>query len=182
MIEVRKLDPRGIDAVRDELAGLLVDVVGHGASVGFLAPLAPSEASLYWESVRAAVAGDARVLLAAWQGGELAGSVQLDLCQRANGANRAEVQKLVVHSRARRAGVASALMRALEQEALRLRRGLLFLDTEAGSGAERFYQALGYTRLGELPQFACDTAGNWKATAIWFKTLFERAPGDVAAG
>lgn len=182
MIELRKLDTRGFDAVRDELAALLVDVVGHGASVGFLAPLAPSEAGLYWENVRAALSDGSRLLFAAWQGGQLAGSVQLDLCQRANGVNRAEVQKLVVHSRARRFGVASALMGELEREALSLRRGLLFLDTEAGSGAEGFYRALGYTRAGELPQFACDTAGQWKATALYFKTLFERKPGDVAAG
>lgn len=181
MIDIRRLDTRGLDAARDALEALLVDVVGQGASVGFLAPLAPSEASLYWEGVRAAVGDGSRLLLAAWRDGQLAGSVQLDLCQRANGANRAEVQKLVVHSRARRLGVASALMRALEQEALARRRGLLFLDTEAGSGAEGFYGAMGYTRVGELPQFACDTAGQWKATALYFKTLFERAPGDVAA-
>jgi acetyltransferase len=182
MIDIRKLDTRGFDAVRAELAALLVDAVGHGASLGFLAPLAPSEASLYWESVRVALAGSSRVLLAARQDGKLAGTVQLDLCQRANGANRAEVQKLMVHSRVRRAGLATALMQALEAEALARRRGLLFLDTEAGSGAEGFYLARGYTRVGELPQFACNTAGQWKATALYFKTLFERDAGDVAAG
>ncbi|HWJ93936.1 MAG TPA: GNAT family N-acetyltransferase, partial [Telluria sp.] len=122
------------------------------------------------------------VLLVAWQDGALAGTVQLDLCQRANGGNRAEVQKLMVHSRARRSGLATALMGALETEALARRRGLLFLDTEAGSPAEGFYHAQGYTRVGELPQFACDTAGQWKATALYFKTLFEREAGDVAAG
>jgi acetyltransferase len=86
------------------------------------------------------------------------------------------VQKLVVHSGVRRAGVASSLMRETQGQALALRRGLLFLDTEAGSGAQRFYQSLGYARLGELPDFACNTAGDWRATAIYFKTLFEPAP------
>ena len=182
MIELRRLDPRGMDAVRDELAQLLADVVDHGASVGFLAPLAPAEAVLYWESVRASVVSGTRLLLAAWLDGRLAGTVQLELCQRANGANRAEVQKLVVHSRARRRGVAAALMRELEREALALRRGLLYLDTEAGSGAEQLYRALGYQRAGELPQYACNTAGQWCATALYFKTLFQRAAGDVGAG
>lgn len=181
MIEIRSVDGNGIGAIRDELVALLMDVVAHGATVGFLAHLTPSEADLYWNSVRVAVSQGSRVLLVAWKNGNLVGAVQMDLCQRANGANRAEVQKLIVHSGVRRSGVATALMRALEIEAIGLRRGLLYLDTEAGSDAENFYPLLGYTRLGELPQFACDTSGQWRATAIHFKTLFSRMPGDVKA-
>jgi acetyltransferase len=181
MIEIRSLDARGADAVKAELAALLADVVDHGASVGFLASLSPTEADLYWAGVRAAVVNGSRVLLVAWQDGQMAGTVQLDLCQRANGGNRAEVQKLIVHSGARRSGVASALMQELERQALALRRGLLYLDTEAGGGAEHFYRSMGYTRLGELPQFACDTAGDWRATVIYFKTLLLRMVGDVEA-
>jgi acetyltransferase len=181
MMEIRRLDARGVDAVIADLAALLAHVVAHGASVGFLASLSSTEVDLYWAGVRAGVANGSRVLLVAWQDGQVAGAVQLDLCQRANGVNRAEVQKLIVHSSARRLGVATALMQELERQALALRRGLLHLDTEAGGSAESFYQSLGYMRLGELPQFACDTAGQWRATAIYFKTLFSRLTGDVEA-
>jgi acetyltransferase len=154
--------------------------VHHGASVGYLAPLGQSEALGYWLGVRAAVADGSRILLVALQDGQPAGTVQLDLCQKANGTNRAEVQKLLVHSSARRAGLARALMREAEALAVSLKRGLLFLDTLAGSGAEQFYQACGYTRLGELPDYATDTAGQWRATAIYFKQLF--TPQPLAAG
>ena len=43
-----------------------------------------------------------------------AASVQLALCQKANGLNRAEVQKLLVHSSAHRHGLGQQLMNTLE--------------------------------------------------------------------
>lgn len=182
MLTVHALDPAALDTHRAALQALLQDVVWQGASVGFLPPLGDAEAGAYWTSVRSALQEGGRLLWAAFLDGVLVGSVQLDLCQRANGANRAEVQKLIVHSRVRRAGIARALMAELERTAQARRRGLLYLDTEVGSGAEPFYRALGYMRIGELPQFACDTAGVWHATAVYAKTLFVRAAGDTAAG
>lgn len=92
-----------------------------------------------------------------------------------NGINRAEVQKLLVNSRARRSGVGRELMRTLEGRARALGRGLLYLDTESGSGAEAFYRALGYTCIGGLPEYACSSHGEWRANAIYYKTLFLRS-------
>jgi acetyltransferase len=176
MIEIRTLDANSVNELLPQLAGLLDDAVQDGASLGFLAPLSIDEALTYWEGVRGAVAGGSRVLLVAMQGARVMGTVQLDLCQKPNGSNRAEVQKLLVHSAARRSGVASGLMREAEAQALSLRRGLLYLDTEAGSGAERFYQSRGYLRLGELPDYAASPLGEWRPTAIYFKTLFAPRP------
>jgi acetyltransferase len=85
------------------------------------------------------------------------------------------VQKLLVHTRARRGGVGHELMRTLEARARALGRGLLYLDTEAGSGAEAFYRALGYTCIGGLPEYACSPEGEWRANAIYYKTLFVRS-------
>lgn len=181
MIEIRKLDARGVDRYLPELAELLVDAVQHGASLGFLAPLGASEALGFWLGVRAAVAEGSRVMLVALRGEQLLGTVQLDLCQKANGRNRAEVQKLIVHSAARRFGLARALMEEAETQARSHQRGLLYLDTEAGSGAEHFYQSCAYTRLGELPHYACNTLGEWRATAIYFKLLFSPQRLAVAA-
>jgi acetyltransferase len=178
MSEIRELDARGVETILPELVELLVDVVNDGASIGFLAPLSIEDARSYWHGVAGAVADGSRLVLVAEREGMLAGTIQLDLCQKPNGVNRAEVQKLMVHSRARRGGVASALMREAESQALALRRGLLFLDTEAGSGAEGFYQSFGYLRLGELPNYASSPAGEWRATAIYYKTLF--APEPIA--
>jgi len=158
---------------RDALARLLVDSVEHGASIGYVLPISLTSAHAWVDSLSASLAdGSRRLWLALSDDGQLLGSVQLELAQRQNGANRAEVQKLMVTSGQRRQGTARQLMAMLEAEALALERGLLFLDTEAGSPAERFYRALGYQRLGELPDFAHGADGVLRATAIYFKTLF----------
>lgn len=102
-------------------------------------------------------------------------SVQLALCQKTNGLNRAEVQKLLVLHEVRRRGLGQLLIHALEQGAREQKRGLLHLDTEAGSPAENFYSALGYTRVGELPNYCRSPDGHYSPTAIYFKTLGEPA-------
>ncbi len=161
-------------AHRHQLEDLLRDAVERGASIGFLSGLGREQAAGYWDEVREAVLAGSRMVLAAWRGERIVGTVQLDLCRKPNGVNRAEVQKLIVASWARREGVATGLMGALEDRALELERGLLFLDTEAGSGAEALYRRLGYQRVGELPDFACSPDGHWHPTAIYYKTLFTR--------
>jgi acetyltransferase len=173
-MQVRMLDAAGVKKHAAQLRALLLDAVAHGASVGFVMPLADSVADAYWSEVANAVEAGSRIVLVAWREHVLVGTVQLDLCMKPNGSNRAEVQKLLVHSGARRAGVGSILMEALEMQALALRRGLLFLDTEAESGAEALYQRLGYTRVGELPEYCATPDGAWRATAIYYKTLFVR--------
>jgi acetyltransferase len=164
------------DAARSGLVELLADAVRNGASLGFLESLTAEEAGSYWCEVRAAMQTGSRLLWLAQHEGKVLGSVQLDLCQKKNGVNRAEVQKLLVLSEVRRQGVARALMEAVEASARTLDRGLLFLDTEAGSGAEPFYQACGYTHAGGLPEYACSPNGEWRANAIYYKTLFSRSP------
>jgi len=164
------------DTARCGLAELLADAVRNGASLGFLESLSAEEAGSYWCEVRAAMQTGSRLLWLAEHEGKVVGSVQLDLCQKKNGVNRAEVQKLLVLSEVRRQGVARALMEAVEASARTLDRGLLFLDTEAGSGAEPFYQACGYIHAGGLPEYACSPSGEWRANAIYYKTLFSRSP------
>jgi acetyltransferase len=173
-MQIRMLDGAGAAAHAPQLRALLLDAVAHGASVGFVMPLSETVADSYWREVVRTLEAGSRILLVAWRDHVLVGTVQLDLCMKPNGSNRAEVQKLLVHSGARRGGVASALMEALEMQALALRRGLLFLDTEAGSDAEALYTRLGYTRVGELPEYCATPSGAWRATAIYYKTLFVR--------
>lgn len=171
---IRRLDARAIKGVRTQLATLLLDAVADGFSLGFLAGLDDQQLDAYWSGVEGDVARGSRVLLAAERNGLLVGTVQLDLCQKPNGSNRAELQKMLVHCTMRRRGVGTALLAAAEVEALALRRGLMFLDTEAGSGAEHLYQKAGYVRVGELPEYCCSPNGHWRATAIYYKTLFSR--------
>jgi acetyltransferase len=56
---------------------------------------------------------------------------------RANGNHRAEATKLFVHRRARRCGLARALMAEVERTARLLGRTLLVMDTRKGGEAER---------------------------------------------
>jgi acetyltransferase len=163
------------DAARADLVALLLDAVAHGSSLGFLASLTPTEASSYWCEVRAAMQTDARLLWFAEREGRVVGTVQMELCQKRNGVNRAEVQKLLVHSGAQRQGIARRLMREVEAVARSLQRGLLYLDTEAGSPAEPFYLACGFTYAAGLPEYACSPSGEWRSNAIYYKTLFLRS-------
>src|SRR5262245_66030696 len=111
---IRRLDGPGLEQHRDAFAELLTDAVDSGASVGFLPPLSAAAARDYWDGVRRAIESGSRLLLAAFDpAGALQGSVQLDLAGMPNARHRAEVMKLFVHRRARRRGVAEALMRSI---------------------------------------------------------------------
>jgi len=175
-VVIEAVDANMYAARREALVDVLVDAVEHGSSVGFMLPLSRDEAGQYWDGLLPSIRAGSRALWTAMDGKDVVGTVQLELITKKNGVNRAEVQKLLVHTRARRHGIARGLMQTLETRARELDRGLLYLDTEARSGAEDFYRALGYTCIGGLPEYACSPEGEWRANAIYYKTLFRRSP------
>ena len=154
-----------------ELIDLLKDSVAGGASIGFLPPLGNDEARDYWASAIEDLARGALVLLVARQGDTVVGTVQLALAQRPNARHRAEVQKLLVHTRARRRGIGLALLDAADGAARQAGRTLLVLDTRAGDPSEQLYLKHGYTRAGVIPQYARSANGELHATAIFYKLL-----------
>lgn len=154
-----------------QLIALLQDAVDDGASVGFVRPLATDMAEKYWQDVIREVGQRSRVLLVAFRDGAVAGSVQLGLCTRSNGLHRAEVQKLLVHTQWRRQGIATALMSAIEQEALAEHRSLLYLDTEPHKPAAAMYEQKGWIRVGEIPGYACSPDGHLHGAAIFYRKL-----------
>nr|WP_064493953.1 GNAT family N-acetyltransferase [Pseudomonas chengduensis] len=170
-VTLQRLDSASLDNYRDGLIVLLLDAVNDGASIGFLADLDEREAAEYFAQVHAGIADGSMLLWVAHEQGRVLGSVQLSLCQKPNGLNRAEIQKLLVLSDARRRSIARLLMQAVEQEAAARKRGLLYLDTEAGSDAEQLYRHLGYQCIGGLPDYACGPDGIYRANAIYYKTL-----------
>jgi GNAT superfamily N-acetyltransferase len=153
------------------LCTLLSDAVDSGASIGFMPPLDPIEALAYWDSVRLAVHEGSRILLVAFECAELVGSVQLDLCMRANGLHRAEVAKLMVHRTARRKGLGTALMAAVEEAARAEGRSLLVLDTRKGDPSEAVYRGTGYHVAGEIPKYARSADGELHATVLFYKLI-----------
>ena len=156
---------------------LIQDAVEDGASVGFLPPLSAADARAYWETVRAAVAGGARHLIVAEEGGRVLGAVQLDLPPMPNARHRGEVMKLIVHRLARRRGLGRALMRALERTAAGLNRTLLVLDTRRGDAAEQLYTSLGYREAGVIPRYAMSASGTLDDTVYMYREL-----GSTSAG
>jgi GNAT superfamily N-acetyltransferase len=154
-----------------QLADLLIDAVESGASIGFMPPITRDEALAYWRDVIAAMRAGLRLLLVALHGDLAQGSVQIDLEPRANGNHRAEVIKLFVHRRARRQGLAKALMSEVESTARRLGRTLLLMDTRKGGEADRMCESLGYVRFGEVPKYARSENGRLDTTAFFYCAL-----------
>ncbi|KHN49566.1 GNAT family N-acetyltransferase [Pectobacterium fontis] len=175
-----QLNAATLPVYREELANLLIDAVEKGASVGYHSPLSYKVAIDYFHSLQPSIANGERILWIACDEEGIVGSVQLELCQKPNGKNRAEIQKLLVHSRTRRTGIGRHLIQVLEKSALFQQRGLLYLDTQAGSPAEAFYRALGYRHLGELPDYASTPDGYYHPTAIYYKRLFAVNSGAKA--
>ena len=167
----RAVTPEAADL--DGLAALLIDVVDGGASVGFHAPLPLRTAQDYWREVIASLDDNVALWLARAPTAphRILGSVQVQRAGRENGRHRAEVCKLLVLHEARRSGIASQLMAALEDHARALGLTLLVLDTEAQSPAESFYRRQGWQRVGEVPAYASRGDGSLLATAFHFKAL-----------
>ena len=169
---VELLTPQQAQARRVALVDLLVDAVEDGASVGFVWPMTRTKAETWWEETLASHARGERLILAAEARGRLDGTVQLIPTPKENQAFRADLSKLLVRSSARRQGLGTALMRAAEDEARRIGRTLLILDTEAGSAAERLYTRLGWTRYGEVPAYAtCADNRSRAAVSFFYKML-----------
>ncbi|HKB02713.1 MAG TPA: GNAT family N-acetyltransferase [Gemmataceae bacterium] len=170
-IAIDQLDAPAAASLRPGLTDLLVDAVADGASVGFLHPLSPADADAYWSEVFNELAAGRRLLFVARDGNRVMGSVQLDIPARPNAAHRAEVQKLLVHTTARRRGLGTMLMSALEEAAAARGRYLLVLDTRAGDAAGRLYEKLGYVRAGVIPGYARSSSGRLHGTAIYYRDL-----------
>ena len=156
------------------LVGLLKDAVDSGASVGFLPPLAEAEGEAYWRGVIEAVRDGSCVLLGARDAdGALVGTAQLLLAMRANGSHRAEVAKVIVHTKARRRGIGRALMLELEARARGLGRTTLVLDTRRGDPSEQLYTSVGYTLAGVIPRYARSANGALDPSAFYYRVLSE---------
>jgi GNAT superfamily N-acetyltransferase len=171
MIHVRRLDAGEARLALTALGEILADAVAGGDSIGFMSGFTPNEGRAFYESVLPEIESGTRLLLAAFDDGELVGTVQLVHAWQPNQPHRADVTKLLVHRRARRRGVAQALMERLEAEAAAEGKTVLVLDTVPGRAAERLYERLGWSRVGVIPGFALDPDGAECDTAIFYKRL-----------
>lgn len=159
------------EAQVQSLATLLIDCVDGGASVSFMHPLAREKATDFWRRVAQGVMNGERALLVAEDEGGIVGTVQLVLDQPENQPHRADLAKMLVHTRARRLGLGAALMRAAEATARECGKTLLVLDTVEGSPAERLYTRLGWQPCGVIPGYALWPRGGLCATKYFYRQL-----------
>jgi GNAT superfamily N-acetyltransferase len=170
MLEIVELTAEEAIARIGELADILLDAVRDGASVGFMSDISRAEAEAFWRETIAAIAAGT-IIFAVAQNSALVGCVLLQPCRKPNQPHRADVAKLLVLARARRGGIASRLMDALEARSRALGRTLLTLDTATGSDAENFYVRRGYGRAGVIPGYALMPDGAPTGTTFYYKQL-----------
>ncbi len=169
-MKIKKLVTVGEDEVK-QLADLLIDCVEGGASVSFMLPLTRERAVSFWQEVGAAVAAQKRVLLIAEDSLGICGTVQLIFDLPENQPHRADLVKMLVHRRARRKGLGAALMRAAEAAALEAGKWLLVLDAVTGGDGARLYERMGWSRAGEIPDYALYPGGGFCSTTYYYRRL-----------
>lgn len=169
-IEVRRLEGAQARERLEPLAAVLHDCVAGGASVGYVEPFALADAREAFEGFVAEVEQGRRLILCAFAGEELVGTVQVVVALPPNQPHRGEIAKLLVRRAARRRGVARLLMQRAEEEARAEGKTLLVLDAVTGEAAARLYARLGWTTVGVIPGYAlypdgrpCDTTVFWKS-------------------
>jgi GNAT superfamily N-acetyltransferase len=150
---------------------VLADCVAGGASVNFMAGFTPEDGAAFFAKVAGEVERGETVLIAARAEGAVVGTVQLGLATPPNQPHRADVKKMLVHRSARGRGVGAALLAAVEDAARARGRTLLVLDTVTGADGERLYARGGWTRVGEIPDYALFPDGRLCATTVFYKQV-----------
>ncbi len=171
---LERLVPPIADSDLHALAQLLVDAVESGAAVSFLGALTIERAEDWWRNTLT-FSPDAIVLVARDSEG-IAGTVQLHPAWAPNQPHRAEIVKLLVHRRARRMGLATQLMQAIEDAAHQAGFRLLTLDAKRDTPADRLYRQLGWIAAGTIPRYALDPDGTPHDAVIFYKALAPSTP------
>jgi GNAT superfamily N-acetyltransferase len=167
-VEIVELSPDEVRAAADELAQLLLDAHDANMALGLSAPLTREHARSVWLETATRLEPSRRVLLAAREAGAVVGTVQIVRAEAENGARRAEIQRLAVRGDRRGAGIGRALLAAAAERARGLGLRLLWLSTHAGTGSDRFYEAVGWSRLGVVPAYSTRPDGTLAGSAFYY--------------
>ncbi len=179
-MRIVELDAADVEANLDGLAGLLLDAHGSNMALGLASPLTIERARAAYRQTAALLAPGERILLAAFDDGELAGAVQLARADAENGRHRGELQRFVVAAERRGRGVGGALLGAAVERARELGLRLLWLTTHERTDADRIYERLGWTRLGVIPGYARLPDGSLTGNAYYYLEL--NACGEAPEG
>jgi GNAT superfamily N-acetyltransferase len=155
-----------------ELSETLIEAVASGGSISFMHPVQMEKATSFWRKISHGVEAGERILLVARdERGIIVGTVQSVLAQPENQPHRADIAKMMVHPRARRQGIAEALMREIERLTFAAGKTVLVLDTETDQAASRIYAKLGWQLAGHIPDFALKPHGGLCSTTYFYKRV-----------
>lgn len=162
---------RSQPAVIEALAELIIETVAHGGSVSFMHPLSREKAAAFWEASLAAADRGERMVLGAYDGDVLTGTVTLLIDCPDNQPHRAEIAKMMTRVKYRGLGIARALLAAAEQIAAERGKTLLTLDTAEDEGAAGLYEKMNYQKAGVIPDFALKPHGGLTGTVLYYKRI-----------
>ncbi|GAW00377.1 GCN5 family acetyltransferase [Lentinula edodes] len=190
-----KLCPPSSEAYRSiipQLAVLLKSCVDTNITMNFLQPFSIQDASAFWLSAEEKVVQMKQFVLIAQESQEaqekeaddhdfrhekleppvILGCVILYLAQTPNAKHRGEVGKLIIGSEHRKRGIGKMLLDRMEDEARKHSLKILVLDTQTGSGAELFYERVGYSKVGVLPDVnLAPDRGQYTSCTFFYKRL-----------
>jgi ribosomal protein S18 acetylase RimI-like enzyme len=158
------------------LSEMLIETVANGGSVSFMHPLSLQSAETFWRDALASADRGERIVLGAFDGEELIGTVTLLLNLPPNQPHRAEISKMMTRISHRHRGIATALLREAERIAIARDRWLLVLDTAEDEGAAGLYERMGFKLTGLIPDYALKPHGGLTGTLIYWKRLRENVP------
>jgi GNAT superfamily N-acetyltransferase len=170
-MEIVELSPGEVTAAACELGQLLLDAHASNMALGLSGPLSPEHAREVWVETAAKLDPARGVLLAAREDGLVVGTVQVMRAEAENGGHRAEVQRLAVRGDRRGEGLGRELLEAAVERARAMGLRLLWLTTHEGTGSDRFYAAVGWSRLGTVPAYSARPDGTLVGSAFYYREL-----------
>ena len=112
------------------LSEMLVETVANGGSVSFMHPLPFEAANEFWRNSLASADRGERIVLGAFDGEDLIGTVTLVLNLAQNQPHRAEIVKMMTRVSHRHRGIATLLLREAERIAIARGRWVCRLDCD----------------------------------------------------
>lgn len=169
-------------AARTQLTACWVDVTNAGGAVGFPhPPVDPAKVAHAVEHLAERVETRQAALVIAEHDDGICGWVVLERNTFALSTHWAWVRRLQTHPKWQRRGIASELLRRLENLARdEWDMDFLQLNVRGGMGLERFYERLGWHEVGRIPRALRIAAGDDRDEVHMVKSLQpDPPPGAV---
>jgi ribosomal protein S18 acetylase RimI-like enzyme len=154
-------DPAG-SGTTDQVVRLVQSVMGQGAALGWSGVPTREAAVAWWRQLMDDAAAGRAAVSAAYDGDELVGLGQWRRHPLGPQAHNADLEKMFVRDSVRGTGAGAQLMEHLLAQARSAGVEQMTLECRGNNhGAIRFYQRLGFTEYGRLPDFVAAGRDRW---------------------